>query len=1003
YHFSLPNLSCLSVSPAFPLFIPDSLAVTAPPQTLSQVEGDTLQLTCEVSRATEQHTHLSVGWYLRSPEDATVSPQEILTLSRDFVLRAGGPYKQRMTAGDLRLDKTSATSYRLTIHRLQPADQGLLYCQAAEWIQDPDRSWFTMTRKQADKTQLRIHTERRSFTAGEPLELRCTIDAQSVPERFFSVSWVFSSSPVAVIGPSAVPVLGLDYVAREAAGHMTVRKESPTVHLLKLQHLRPEDAGKYICRVTEREKTPTGDFIDRSKRSRNVQITVQPIKSNITVSLSSNSSEVQEGDVVQLTCSIHSTTGPLSVAWQWSEKQGSTPPKNLASVDRDGTVRPGPGYRERSSYGEIRVERVQEDIYTLSLYNALPGDEGLFRCTATEWVEAGTESEQSWEKIGEKSATKAITVKTVESSFVVSASSRTPSVTFGDSFDLQCLVKPRHNPRVPASVTWRFMPASSGSSGEGGTAGEFRDLVTFTREGTLQWGEQLLGLGTRTTVDRSHSNTNFRLSVTRAGRKEVGTYQCSALLWRRNYDNTWSKVANRTSNLLGISVLQPVSNLLVQKTNQSLVYLEDSRVRVNCSVASQTSTDSQHAVLWYVRRVTGAEADELLLRIERSGAFEYGAYADEERLRRRVQAERMSPQLYALTLNRAESSDSGTYYCLVEEWLTDPDGAWYRLARDSSGFTQVLVRQPGEDKEEGRRDQRREAGTNWHRTPQPSHTDIFPKDIARAQSLSLSLSLSFSLCFPPPTFYTPCPPNLLPSHSGLSVRLQVEESESNITVSQSSSIRLGCSIPSQSSRDSRFSVSWYVERSSIRSEEEAEEEQGDVEEGNRACVFSIGHDAVFGNGNCSPIEEAGPNSRLQFERTTSDLYSLTIQGARPADAGRYYCHVEEWLLNPRNAWYRLATNNSDITIVNVIQQVSTLQSVVCSNDSLFYFVFFYPFPIFGILLIAVLLVRYKSRRHSKSQESKNGAPLLWIKEPHLSYSPTCLDPPVLSLHPGSVD
>lgn len=134
----------------------------------------------------------------------------------------------------------------------------------------------------------------------------------------------------------------------------------------------------------------------------------------------------------------------------------------------------------------------------------------------------------------------------------------------------------------------------------------------------------------------------------------------------------------------------------MQKTNQSQVYLEDSRVRINCSITSQTSQDSQHAVLWYVRRATGSEADELLLRIERSGAFEYGAYADEERLRRRVQAERLSPRLYVLTLNRAESSDSGTYYCLVEEWLSDPDGAWYRLSRESSGFTQVLVRQPGE-------------------------------------------------------------------------------------------------------------------------------------------------------------------------------------------------------------------------------------------------------------------------------------------------------------------
>lgn len=117
-------------------------------------------------------------------------------------------------------------------------------------------------------------TDRRAYTAGEPLELRCTIDAQNVAERYFSVSWVFSSSSIAVVGPSAVPVLGANYVQREAAGLVTIRKETPSVHLLKLQHLFPEDAGKYICRVTEREKTPTGEFIDRSKRSRNVQITV---------------------------------------------------------------------------------------------------------------------------------------------------------------------------------------------------------------------------------------------------------------------------------------------------------------------------------------------------------------------------------------------------------------------------------------------------------------------------------------------------------------------------------------------------------------------------------------------------------------------------------------------------------------------------------------------------------------------------------------------------------
>ncbi|XP_062390756.1 immunoglobulin superfamily member 3 [Sardina pilchardus] len=953
--------------------IPDTLAVSAAAQTLSKVEGETLQLTCEVSRQTAQHTHLAVGWYLKPADDAAAAPRDLVTLSRDFVLRPGGPYRQRLSSGDLRLDKTGATSYRLTIYRLQPADQGEFYCEASEWIQDADRSWYAISRKQSDKTSVRVQptdrdfsiqvtTERRAYTAGEPLELRCTIEAQKVPERFFSVSWVFSSSPVAVVGPDAVPNLGAGYLEREAAGQLTVRKESASVHLLRLQRLLPDDAGKYICRVTEREKTLTGDFIDRSKRSRNVQITVSPLKSNVTVSLSSNSS-FDEGDPVILTCTVLNVWGSLSVSWQWTppssgptsapaangnEGEDAPPgpePVELASVERDGTVRLGPAYLERGSYGEVRATRgPRADTYTLALYNAYPTDAGQYRCIVTEWIRTGPEPNSTWQHLGEQSAAKEITVKSVESSFFVSASSRTPSVTFGDSFDLQCIVKPRHNPSVPATVTWRFRPAES-ARGPPAT----RDLVTFTRSGTLRWGEQPPGLGTRTTVDRSDSNTNFRLRVTRPGRHEAGTYHCAATLYRRHYDGTWTEVANRTSNLLGISVLQPVSKLRVHKTNQSLQLLEDGRVRLNCSVASQTSQESQYSVQWYARRartepeppavaaavaaaavpaavpalepgVGAGDPDELLLRIDRSGAFEYGAYAEEERLRSRLQAERPLPRQHSLTLHRAETSDSATYYCLVEEWLTDPDGAWYRVAREASGFTHVLVKRP-------------------------------------------------------------------------EARLQVEESESNVTVEESGSIRLGCSIPTQSARDSRFSVSWYV----------ASADDSGVAGGDHECVFSIGHDAVFGNGNCSPTEPPGPESRLQFERTTSDLYTLTVQKARAADAGAYYCHVEEWLLNPRGAWYRLTTNNSGITIVNVLQKASSLQSVVCYNDSLFYFVFFYPFPIFGILLIAVLLVRYKSRSHSKSQEGKNGAPLLWIKEPHLSYSPTCLDPPALSLHPGSVE
>ena len=151
----------------------------------------------------------------------------------------------------------------------------------------------------------------------------------------------------------------------------------------------------------------------------------------------------------------------------------------------------------------------------------------------------------------------------------------------------------------------------------------------------------------------------------------------------------------------------------------------------------------------------------------------------------------------------------------------------------------------------------------------------------------------------------------------------MEELESNVTVEESGSIRLGCSIPSQSSPDSRFSVSWYVERSEDDGggvEDQLDEEEEEEDGGGRECVFSIAHDFVFRKENCSPQEEAGPYSRLQFEKLTPDQYSLTIRGARPTDAGRYYCRVEEWLLNPRNIWYRLASNNSGFITVSVLQQ-----------------------------------------------------------------------------------
>ncbi|XP_021257997.1 immunoglobulin superfamily member 3 isoform X2 [Numida meleagris] len=902
--------------------IPDSLRVTAVPQTLHRVERDSLELKCEVSKSTAQHSHVSIAWYRQRGGEA---PVEIISLSRDFVLRAGGTYAQRHATGDVRLDKVGETTSKLTIYNLHPSDQGEFYCEAAEWIQDPDNSWYAMTRKRSQGTivnvqatdkefSVRLETEKRMYIVGEPVEFRCILEAQNIPDRYFSISWAFNSSLIANLGPNAVPVLNNEFAQREALGQLKVAKESDNVFVLKIYRLRLEDSGKYNCRVTEREKTVTGDFIDKeSKRPKNIPITVLPLKAG----------------------------------------------------------------------------------------------------------------------------------------FAVTAISRTPGVTYNESFDLQCIIKPHYPSWVPVSVTWRFQPAGSS---------EFHDLVTFTRDGGVQWGDRYLGFRTRTAIEKAESSNNVRLSISRASDTEAGKYQCVAELWRKNYNSSWTRLADRTSNLLEIRVLRPVTKLQVSKSKRSITLVENRPIPLNCSVKSQTSPDSHFAVLWYVHKPSDADG-KLILKTTHSSAFEYGTYAEEEGLRGRLQFERSaSGGLFSLTVQRAEVRDSGSYYCHVEEWLLSPNHAWYKLAEEVSGRTEVTVKQPDnrlhvnqthrnitvlenqwvtlECQVSSRTSPSSQLQVEWY-VWRPGHPE--KEAVVR---LSRQSTLRYGdpatlgdvrgrlhLESPSPGLYLLSIQNATVQDSGaydcrveewlldpsdrwykraedlsglttLIVKrpeptLQVDTATANLTVQEKESFQLDCNILSRSSPESHFAVTWYNLRAKEAGGHAEEEEKEEEEE--REVVLSVGLDAIFSPGT------GRWQDRLCFQRLSAVLFRLSVLQAGGADSGNYSCRVEEWLVNPNGVWYRLAEEESGTVAVHVQDAGSTLQSVICSNDALFYFVFFYPFPIFGILIITILLVRFKSRNSSKNSEGKNGVPLLWIKEPHLNYSPTCLEPPVLSIHPGTID
>ncbi|XP_026556478.1 immunoglobulin superfamily member 3 isoform X2 [Pseudonaja textilis] len=901
------------------IVIPDSLRITSETQTLKKVQHDSLELKCEITKNTEQHSHISIAWYRRKADEPLV---EVISLSKDFVLRAGSEYMQRHASGDVRLDKVGETLSKLTIYNLQSSDEGEFYCEAAEWIQDPNGTWYAMTRKQSESTMVyvegtdmdinvRLETEKRTYIVGEPVEFRCILEVQNVAKRYFSISWAFNSSLIATFGANAVPVLNNEFAQREALGQLKVAKESDSIYILKIYRLRLEDSGKYNCRVTERLKTTTGEFIDgESKRPKNTPITVLPLNAG----------------------------------------------------------------------------------------------------------------------------------------FAVTAISRTPGVTYNESFDLQCIIKPHYPSWVPVSVTWRFQPAGST---------EFHDLVTFTRDGGVQWGDKYVGFRTRTAIEKAESSNNVRLSISRASDTEAGKYQCVAELWRKNYNSSWTRLADRTSNLLEIRVLRPITKLQVSKSKRSIVLVANKPIPLNCSVKSQTSPDSHFAVLWYVHRPSDTDG-KLILKTTHSSVFEYGTYAEEEGLKGRLQFERsLSGGLFSLTVQRAQVSDSGSYYCHVEEWLLNPNHAWYKLAEEVSGRTEVTVKLPDNLLEvnksqknltilendwvtlecliTNRSSQASQLSVEWYvwKSGEPEkeavvkltrQATLLYGELATLNGLKSRLHLESPL----PGLYLLTLQNMTLQDSGTydcrveewllnptntwykraedlsglttvlvkkpDASLQVDATIANLTVPEQDHFHLDCNILSTTSQDSRFAVTWFIMKNKGRSGQTGHKNDED-----REALLSIGQDFVFSR-------EASPwEGRLRFQRLSAMFYRLTVLQAATSDAGNYSCHVEEWLPDPKGVWYKLTEDDSGLITVYVQDTGSSLQSVICNNDSLFYFVFFYPFPIFGILIITILLVRFKSRNSSKNSEGKNGVPLLWIKEPHLNYSPTCLEPPVLSIHPGTID
>ncbi|XP_065598004.1 immunoglobulin superfamily member 3-like [Cyrtonyx montezumae] len=662
--------------------IADTLSVSMRPQNLTCAEGDAMELTCEVSRSTTQHTHLSVGWYgLRGEHRA-----EILTLSKDFVLMPGPAYAQRFLAGNVRLDKVGSTLYRLSIAAVEPSDQGQVYCEAAEWIEDPDGMWKDISRSQSERTSLVVTQQDRdlcvgiaatksTLSEGDTLQLNCTLEARRSGSRHFQVAWLLNGTEVARIDPRGLLVWKKEYEERARLGQLHAFKQSNTIYILAIHEVGLEDSGGYHCSVLE--VNGPGNFQSiQTNLSSTLRIDVKPLGLGLHATLISRTATVSYAQSFELLCHV-STSHPvkellLSVGWLFKPNPPTNGYQELVHVLPDGTVSWGPAQPLFQGRAQLEKERA---FSWLRIHSAMTDHAGTYQCKVGVWRMLRGQPAVSF-------TSNAVGIKVVppESKLRVAARESSVEVAGGADASIECRMEiPQNSSQL--AVSWYFLPLTPVD------ATPLR-IVRASHSGLLEYGAEFSSPAQKSRfLSQRVSSHMFQLRILSASPGDQGQYRCTVEEWRW-LEGSWHGLGERWSGRTRLQLRLPESDLHLEKANHSILARQGQEVTLGCLLQGTLPPAARLSATWFYKKVGGPARP--LLTLHHDGAIE----SPQEGLVGRLQLRRPAAGDLSLTLGSVQEGDAGTYHCQVQEWRQGNKEEWKLQAWALSGYTQLTTTPP---------------------------------------------------------------------------------------------------------------------------------------------------------------------------------------------------------------------------------------------------------------------------------------------------------------------
>uniref|UniRef100_A0A096M377 Immunoglobulin superfamily, member 8 n=1 Tax=Poecilia formosa TaxID=48698 RepID=A0A096M377_POEFO len=420
--------------------IPDSLQISYIRSLTSQPvpEGSELTLTCSSSIQSEQLTHLSIVFGKRgggersdSGDGSEVSTvREIISIDKLLGVVPGRFYKKRYDDGEITLEKRNGEGgqglYVMKMKAVQPDDAGSYFCEASQWIRDPDRMWQRIAQRTLDIGNLTIQQLAESLgvtssprgevtlQVGSPLILTCEVlGLASEVNSGLLVQWMKRGSvssdavEVARMSPDGTVSWG-DDLSRASGGSM--EKVSEGKYSLKLFSARPADSGVYRCVVSVyagRKNPSLSTPATLTQRSEGVTVNLKTKALDVAVARLPHGPLLKRGSTITLICNATvTTTGPVQVQVQWlrrpiPEPVVTTQPRLIATLMYNGVS------NIHVNDSEISIDRLSAVSYRLRIHMATVENQGVYECRAEVW---GQDPHGGWYDTGAKAESNEVTV-----------------------------------------------------------------------------------------------------------------------------------------------------------------------------------------------------------------------------------------------------------------------------------------------------------------------------------------------------------------------------------------------------------------------------------------------------------------------------------------------------------------------------------------------------------------------------------------------------------------